>query len=102
MSVISVEIVFAFYKCAPILPKFIGKKLEQLGIATYGIYLLHPIVLDFTRAGFEIISLDVKYIPTIFAIAITIFVAFFIYKFIEAPCINLGKRITLMEKDAVL
>ena len=50
MSLISLTIVIAFYKCPPCLPPFIGNKLEQLGIATYGVYLLHPIVMDITRS----------------------------------------------------
>jgi peptidoglycan/LPS O-acetylase OafA/YrhL len=94
MSIISVSIVFAFYKCAPFLPKFIGNKFEQLGIATYGVYLLHPIVLDFTRGAFQIFGLEIKFLPTIVAMGLTLAFARLTYKFLEAPLTNLGKRLT--------
>lgn len=94
MSIISVGIVLAFYKCAPALPKFIGDKFEQLGIATYGVYLLHPIVMDFTRGAFQIIGLQIKYVPTLVAIGLTIVFALLTYKYFEAPLIKLGKRLT--------
>lgn len=100
MSILAVGVVFAFYKCAPALPKFIGDKFEQLGIATYGIYLLHPIVMDFTRAVFQVLGVQVKYLPTLIAIGLTIVLASVTYKFIEAPLTNLGKRLTRREPKA--
>lgn len=93
-SIISIVVVFAFYKCAPVLPKFIGDKFEQLGIATYGIYLLHPIILEFTRSAFRALGLQIKYLPTLAAIGLTIALSLLIYKLLEAPLINLGKKLT--------
>lgn len=81
MSIISVGIVLAFYKCAPVLPKFIGNKFEQLGIATYGVYLLHPIVLDFTRGVFQFAGLQIKILPTLVAVGLTVAFALLTYKF---------------------
>jgi peptidoglycan/LPS O-acetylase OafA/YrhL len=94
MSIISIGVILAFYKCAPALPKFIGDKFEQLGIATYGVYLLHPIVMDFTRSAFQILGVRVKYLPTLIAVGLTIAVALLTYKFFEAPFTELGKRLT--------
>lgn len=94
MSVISVGVVLAFYKCPPILPKFIGDKFEQLGIATYGVYLLHPIVLDFTRGAFQFLGLQIRFLPTLVAIGLTVAFALLTYKFFEAPLTNLGKSLT--------
>jgi exopolysaccharide production protein ExoZ len=94
MSIISVSLVLAFYKCAPILPKFIANKFEQVGVATYGIYLLHPIVMDSTRWIFQTIGVQVKYLPTLVAIGLTINISVLTYKYFEAPLMNLGKRLT--------
>lgn len=94
MSLISVGVVTAFYKCPPVLPGSIGGKFEQLGIATYGVYLLHPIVRDFTRAAFQVSGVQVKYVPTLVAIGLTIAFAILTYRFYEAPMTNLGKRLT--------
>lgn len=97
MSVIAIGIVVVFYVCPPVLPKVIGDKFEQLGIATYGVYLLHPIVMEFTRSAFQTIGLKIKYIPTLAAIGLTIAFALLTYKFLEAPLTNLGKRLTRSE-----
>lgn len=94
MSIVSVGVVFSFYKCAPVLPKIIDRNLERLGVATYGVYLLHPIVMDCVRGVFRILDLHIRYIPTVLAIAVTIVLAFLSYKFFEAPFVNLGKRLT--------
>jgi len=94
MSVIALTIVFAFYKCPPSLPRFLGGKLEQLGIATYGVYLLHPIVLDFTRGVFQMLGVQNKYLPTLLAIGLTIVLALFTFRFFESPLTRLGKRVT--------
>ena len=101
MSIISAAIVLAFYKCAPVLPKFIGDKFEKLGIATYGVYLLHPIVLDFTRAAFRFFDVQTNYLPTLLAVGLTIVFALFTYKFYEAPLTNLGKRLSNRETNKV-
>lgn len=94
MSLIALTIVFAFYKCPPTLPKFLGDKFEQLGIATYGVYLLHPIVLDFTRGAFQMLGVHIKYLPTLLAIGLTIVLAIFTFRFFESPLTKLGKRVT--------
>lgn len=94
MSIICVGIVLAFYKCPPVLPKLIGNKFEQLGIATYGVYLLHPIVIDFTRGAFRFLGLQIRYAPALLAIGLTIAFALLTYKYVEAPLTNLGKRLT--------
>lgn len=94
MSLISLAIVFSFYKCPPTLPKFIGDKFEKLGIATYGVYLLHPIVMDFTRRAFRMIGIQSRYLPSILAIGFTIALAIITFRFFESPLIKLGKKVT--------
>jgi exopolysaccharide production protein ExoZ len=94
MSLISLAIVVAFYKCPPTLPKFLGNRFEQLGIATYGVYLLHPIVLDFTRGAFQVLGVQIKYLPTLIAIGFTVVLAHLTFRFFESPLTKLGKRVT--------
>ena len=94
MGSISIAMVFVLYKCAPVLPKIIGGALEQLGVATYGVYLLHPIVRDFTLKAFDTFGLQIKTVPVVVAIGMTIFLALLSYRFFEAPLTNLGKRLT--------
>jgi len=99
MSAISIAIVIAFYKCAPITPKLVGHWLGQLGIATYGIYLLHPIVIWYVRGAFnmfeQMLELErIRYLPTLISIVLTIFIALQVYKYLETPLISLGKRLT--------
>lgn len=99
MSIFSVGVVFAFYKCAPVLPRFIDGNLERLGVATYGVYLLHPIVMDYVLSVFQIFGLKIRYVPTMLSIVATIALALLTYKFFEAPLVNLGKRLTRNEAE---
>jgi len=101
MSLISIGVVLAFFKCAPTLPKFIGDKFEQLGVATYGVYLLHPIVMEFTRSVFRWLGWQVKYLPTLTAVGLTIVFALLTYEYFEAPITNLGKRLTRSKASTV-
>lgn len=94
MSLISAAVVFGFYKCAPSLPNFLSAKLEALGVATYGVYLLHPIVMDFVKLTLSALELHVRFIPTLLASGMTIVLALTTYRFIEAPFVRFGKRIT--------
>jgi exopolysaccharide production protein ExoZ len=94
MSLIALAVVVAFYKCPPPLPEFFGHKFEQLGIATYGIYLLHPVVMTFVRSALHALGLHNKYLPPLVAIGVTIALALMTFKYIEAPLTRLGKRLT--------
>jgi peptidoglycan/LPS O-acetylase OafA/YrhL len=76
------------------LPPFIGNKLEQLGIATYGVYLLHPIVMDITRSMLQILGIQSSYIRILVAISSTIALAMLVFNVVEARLIDLGKRVT--------
>lgn len=94
MSLVALAIVVAFYKCPPPLPGYLGNKLEQLGIATYGVYLLHPIVLDMIKGIFRIIGVQNNYLPTLLAIGVTVVLARLTFRFFESPLTKLGKRLT--------
>jgi len=99
MSIISIGVVLSFYKCTPVMPGFVSDKLSMLGVATYGVYLLHPIVGWYIGTIFNIIEQffdlrRINYIRTATSIPLTIYAAMLIYKYFEAPFINLGKRLT--------
>lgn len=94
LSAISILIVFAFYKCALALPKAIANGLEHLGVATYGVYILHPIVLDFTANTLQVLRIQVKLLPQLLAVGLSVILALATYRFIEAPLTSLGKRLT--------
>lgn len=94
LSIASILMVLSAYKAVIELPKAINYILTSIGLATYSIYLLHPIVS-------EIIS--IKIINThslgnlekvmVFSMA-TILLSIMVYHVIEKPCIKLGKLIT--------
>lgn len=94
MSLLSISIVLAFYKCAPKLPAFIGDNFEKLGIATYGVYILHPIIMNWVRA--TLISIDHyhPYLNAALTVLITIMLALVSFRFFETPLIKFGKSIT--------
>lgn len=94
MSLISIMIVLVMYKCPPVLSSFISAKFEQLGVATYGVYLLHPIVMDFTKSAFQALGIQIKLVPALIAIVLTIVLSLCTFKFVEHPMIRLGKRVT--------
>jgi exopolysaccharide production protein ExoZ len=94
MSLISAVVVLVFYKCPPILPKLVGDKLEQLGIATYGIYLLHPIVIDSVKIAFDAIGIHNSYLLVFLVVGLTIVTSLFTFRFIESPIIKIGKQVT--------
>lgn len=94
MSLISVAIVIAFYKCPPALPQWPGDKFERLGIATYGVYLLHPIVIDWTRLAFQSFRIHNPYLFASLVIVLTITLALISFRIVESPLIRLGKRLT--------
>lgn len=94
LSAISVLIVLAFYKFPPALHPTLSKPLEQVGIATYGVYLLHPIVINWTHKAFEAADFEAPYLFAAVVIAFTIGFSLLTFKYLELPLIKMGKRIT--------
>lgn len=99
MVVISIVIVLVFYKCAPVLPRHVSGFLVRLGVATYGVYLLHPIIAWYVACGFDFLEQllalqKIKYIRTLISIPLTIGMALLTYRYLEAPLIAVGKRLT--------
>lgn len=90
-SIISVLITFAFYKCPPILPRLIGNLFEQFGMATYGIYLLHPIVIGFVS---PLVRGHGNLAVVFTVVAITTSLSLLLFKYLESPMIAAGKKLT--------
>jgi exopolysaccharide production protein ExoZ len=82
-------IVFCFYKMKINLPQFVAKPLELLGLSTYGVYILHPVIYFFVLN-----VLNVKKGLLVLVPLLTIFISFFLYNYFELKFISIGKRIT--------
>jgi peptidoglycan/LPS O-acetylase OafA/YrhL len=87
--------VLGFFKLPPTLPTSIAYLLERLGIITYGVYLLHPIVNSATTILLVKLNWQLMTTTTIIVISLlTIIVANIAYEVIEKPMIRLGKNLT--------
>lgn len=74
------------------------KNLSKLGKYTYGMYLLHPIVITALFVGIEKLSFPQNgygfsgLVFTAMAVLLTTFMAILSYKFIESPFLQIKKR----------
>ena len=94
LSLVATSIVLAFWKCPPRLPGFIGNPLEQLGIATYGVYLLHPFVMQWAQKRLQLLGIYGSHLYGVLVVVFTISFALLTFRFLESPLIKLGKRFT--------
>lgn len=86
---LSISIVFCFYKMKIKLPLILSNVLEILGLATYGIYLIHPVVYLY------LIKIDNVFLYMGVVSIITIVLSIFSYKLFELKFITLGKSLDL-------
>ena len=84
-------IVLSFYKMKITKLTFAGKLFEQFGIATYGVYLLHPIVLSYL----SFINSGIIRLPI--AMILTIVIALISYYLFESKLTKMGKRFTTLK-----
>jgi exopolysaccharide production protein ExoZ len=94
LSLASAVAVLVCWKCPPRLPEAIGNRFEQLGVATYGVYLLHPIVMESTQKRLQAWGIYEWHFFALLVVGITIALALFTFRFYESPLIQLGKRVT--------
>lgn len=91
----SCALVLAFYKNGIHPPAWITRPFAALGVATYGVYLLHPLVYGFVK-------ICARFWPALggpaaamtATVALTVVVALALYRWFEEPFIRLGKRLT--------
>lgn len=92
----SILMVISFYKFTryDLVPRGVQYPLEQLGMATYGVYLLHPVVNSY--AGFALRKVGLESSALLFAVVVvlTIITAIVSFNYFEKKIMRLGKRIT--------
>jgi len=88
-SAASVLLVLGFFKSGFSLGRLLGTPLLQLGLATYGVYLLHPIVRELVRLAAPDLAPTAVIALTI---ALTLLVSWFLYHRFELPMMKLGKH----------
>ena len=100
-SAASVLLVLSFYKLTLQPPRWIAAPLAALGAATYGVYLLHPIVFPGVQLLARRLQLDAGPFALIaMTIVLTIAVSVVLYRHFELPLIALGKRLTASPRPA--
>jgi peptidoglycan/LPS O-acetylase OafA/YrhL len=85
--------VFSFYKMEVKSINIIGKIFEKFGIATYGVYILHPIIIrivNFASKKYSILTINQS---IGISIILTIAIAFLSYYKLELKISNYGKKI---------
>ena len=91
----SVLIVLSFFKLSTRPPKLIATPLAALGAATYGVYLLHPIIFSAVELILRRLGMQIDPATTILTtITLTIALSLLLYEKFELPLIRLGKRLT--------
>ncbi|MEO7157340.1 MAG: acyltransferase [Vicinamibacterales bacterium] len=87
--------VLAFYKLTLPLPAAVSAPLTALGLATYGVYLLHPIVYQFVELATRALG-HLRQAPVVMAatMILTVLLSLLVYSRLEAPLIRLGKLLT--------
>jgi peptidoglycan/LPS O-acetylase OafA/YrhL len=85
----SIVLTLGFYKLEVNLPGWFSKPFANLGEATYGVYLLHPIVFIFAN---KLVSNPIASI--LLTSIITIIAANISYRFYEKLFIKIGKKAT--------
>ena len=91
----SVCMVLAFYKSAMPISRVLALPLTQLGLATYGVYLLHPVVWNAVSLLFDRLHVKPTPIASIGSTIIcTLVFAWLSYRYYELPLINWGKKLT--------
>lgn len=88
----SIVLTLGFYKFEIDLPNWFAKPFANLGEATYGVYLLHPIVFYATNKLFlnPYVCIGVTVVTTIIAANLS-------YHFYEKKFIKIGKKVTTIE-----
>lgn len=91
----SLALVLGFFKLSTRPPAFVARPLAAFGAATYGVYLLHPLVHGVVRLlGGRLGLSDASLVLSAATVMLTIVTALISYSLFEALLIRLGKRIS--------
>jgi len=93
-ATLSVIFVICFYKLSLPIPRYITFPLEKLGIASYGVYMLHPLLKVGVLTLFYEIGWRGKYNYTFTIIALTILISLLLYNSVEIRIMQWGKKLT--------
>jgi exopolysaccharide production protein ExoZ len=91
----SLLLVLAFYKNTFSLPVIASARLTELGLVTYGVYLLHPLVYSSLLVVSK--KLEAQPSPSTLigsTVVLTLILAATAFNLLEEPLIRLGKRLT--------
>lgn len=91
---LSFMIVLGFYKMRINLPDIFSKPLETFGIATYGVYLIHPVACIYITFLFKKLNLQSDILLYLTVITLTIITAIISYNKFELRFIKLCKKLT--------
>lgn len=92
--ILSIILVIGFSKFKQILPIILSYPLEKLGIVTYGVYILHPIIKSIINGGFILLGISNPIIIVVVSILSTILFSLVSYYAIELKLTKYAKRIT--------
>jgi len=92
----SISLVCAFYRFSQysLVPRIIQYPLEQFGIATYGVYLLHPIVSSYANGAMKRIGVQDSAVVFAFVVVLTPVLALASFNMFEKRIMKYGKAIT--------
>lgn len=94
-SLASLMLVLAFYKNTVALPNVLAAPLTQLGVVTYGVYLLHPIVYRTIIFGLKKLHMQLPPAAMIgMTVGLTVVAALLSFRLLEDPFVRIGKRLT--------
>lgn len=93
-TVLSFIIVLCFYKLKIQLPDILGYALETFGIATYGVYLIHPIVYFYSKLYLKEIIMDSGVLLFSIVVVLTVVMSILSYKYFELRLVKIGKQVT--------
>lgn len=91
-SISAIALTLGFYKWTLDIPNWVSKPFANLGEATYGVYLLHPIVFFVINKLFSN-----PFLCVVLTMVSTIIAANLSYQFYEKKFIKIGKRFTTFE-----
>ena len=91
---ISLALVVGFYKITFQVPQLIAFPLEKLGLITYGVYILHPIVKSFVHKSCSLVGIENHLFIFGAVIVVTITISLISYHLMELPLMKLGKKLT--------